>query len=52
MSVWAAVLAHTNLLLHGGGWLEGGLVASFEKLIIDAEILQLMGAIPGTDYGK
>ena len=42
MSVWAAVLAHTNLLLHGGGWLEGGLVASFEKLIIDAEILQLM----------
>ena len=42
MSVWAAVLAHTNLLLHGGGWLEGGLVASFEKLIIDAEILQLL----------
>ncbi len=42
MSVWAAVMGHTNLLLHGGGWLEGGLVASFEKLIIDAEILQLM----------
>lgn len=42
MSVWASVMAHTNLLLHGGGWLEGGLVASFEKLIIDAEILQLM----------
>ena len=42
MSVWAAVMAHTNLLLHGGGWLEGGLVASFEKLIIDAEILQLI----------
>ena len=42
MSVWAAVMAHTNILLHGGGWLEGGLVASFEKLIIDAEILQLI----------
>ena len=42
MSIWAAVMAHTNLLLHGGGWLEGGLVASFEKLIIDAEILQMM----------
>ena len=42
MSVWAATLAHANLLLHGGGWLEGGLVASFEKLIIDAEILQIM----------
>ncbi len=42
MSVWAAVMAHTNLLHHSGGWLEGGLVASFEKLIIDAEILQLI----------
>ena len=42
MSVWASVLAHANLLLHGGGWLEGGLVASFEKLIIDAEILQII----------
>ena len=42
MSTWAAVMGHTNLLLHGGGWLEGGLVASFEKLIIDAEILQLL----------
>ncbi len=42
MSIWAAVMGQTNLLLHGGGWLEGGLVASFEKLIIDAEILQLM----------
>ena len=42
MSMWAAVMSHTNLLLHGGGWLEGGLVASFEKLIIDAEMLQLI----------
>ena len=42
MSVWAATMAHSNLLLHGGGWLEGGLVASFEKLVIDAEILQIL----------
>ena len=42
MSIWAAVMSHTNLLLHGGGWLEGGLVASFEKLILDAEVLQMM----------
>jgi trimethylamine--corrinoid protein Co-methyltransferase len=31
-----------NLLKHGAGWMEGGLVASFEKLIVDAEILQMM----------
>ena len=26
------------------GWLNGGLTASFEKLIIDAELLQMMAA--------
>jgi len=42
MSLWAAVMAHTNLLQHSAGWLEGGLVASFEKLVVDAEMLQLL----------
>jgi trimethylamine--corrinoid protein Co-methyltransferase len=31
------------MVLHGAGWMEGGLVASFEKLIVDAEMLQMMG---------
>ena len=43
MSIWAAVTGHGNMVAHSGGWLEGGLVASFEKLIIDAEMLQMMG---------
>jgi trimethylamine--corrinoid protein Co-methyltransferase len=42
MSLWAAVMGHTNIVFHAGGWLEGGLTASFEKLIIDAEMLQMM----------
>lgn len=42
MSIWATVMAHTNVVNHAGGWLEGGLVASFEKLIVDAEMLQMM----------
>jgi trimethylamine--corrinoid protein Co-methyltransferase len=42
MSVWGAVMGGANLLKHGAGWMEGGLVASFEKLIVDAEILQMM----------
>ena len=42
MSVWAAVMGHANLIHHGAGWLEGGLCASFEKMIIDVEILQMM----------
>lgn len=42
MSVWGAVMGHANMVLHGAGWLEGGLCASFEKMVLDAEILQGM----------
>ena len=42
MSLWSAVMAHGNLIKHSGGWLEGGLCASFEKLIIDMEMVQMM----------
>ncbi len=42
MSIWAAVMGHTNIVNHAAGWLEGGLVGSFEKLIVDAEMLQMM----------
>ena len=42
MSLWATVMSHANLVNHAAGWLESGLTASFEKLIIDAEMLQIM----------
>ncbi|MDH3531931.1 MAG: trimethylamine methyltransferase family protein [Gammaproteobacteria bacterium] len=42
MSLWGAVMGHANLVNHAAGWLEGGLTASFEKLIIDAEMLQMI----------
>ncbi|MBT6272682.1 MAG: trimethylamine methyltransferase family protein [Chromatiales bacterium] len=42
MSLWGAVMGHGNLIYHTAGWLEGGLVASFEKLVIDCEMLQHM----------
>ena len=42
MSLWGAVLGHANLVYHAAGWLESGLTASFEKLIVDAEMLQMM----------
>jgi trimethylamine--corrinoid protein Co-methyltransferase len=35
-------MGHANLVNHAAGWLEGGLTASFEKLVIDAEMLQMM----------
>jgi trimethylamine--corrinoid protein Co-methyltransferase len=42
----AALLGGVNFMLHSCGWLEGGLVASFEKFIMDADhlgTLQKMG---------
>ncbi len=42
MSLWGAVMGHANIVLHGAGWLEGGLCASFEKFILDVEMLQMM----------
>jgi trimethylamine---corrinoid protein Co-methyltransferase len=42
MSIWASVMGHANLVYHGAGWMEGGLTASFEKIVIDAEMLQMI----------
>ena len=42
MALWGAVLGHGNLVYHAAGWQEGGLTASFEKLVIDVEMIQHM----------
>ncbi len=44
MSLWGCLMGGANLVLHAAGWLGGGLTASFEKLIVDAEMLQMMAA--------
>ncbi|MDE0531959.1 MAG: trimethylamine methyltransferase family protein [Albidovulum sp.] len=39
-SLWSAVQSHTNIVYHAAGWLEGGLIACFEKFVMDCELLQ------------
>ncbi|MDJ0821905.1 MAG: trimethylamine methyltransferase family protein [Paracoccaceae bacterium] len=39
-SLWAAIQSGTNMVYHAAGWLEGGLIASPEKFIMDCEVLQ------------
>jgi len=39
-SLWAAVQSGSNIIYHAAGWLEGGLIASPEKFIMDCEIIQ------------
>lgn len=54
MGLWGCLLAGATVILHSGGWLEGGLTVSWEKLITDAEVLSMvaelcLGRKAGTD---
>ena len=44
LSLWGAISGQASMIKHAAGWLHGGLTASLEKLIIDAEILQMVAA--------
>jgi trimethylamine--corrinoid protein Co-methyltransferase len=44
MSTWSAVMGGVNFLHQSTGWLEGGLCASFEKFVLDVEMLQLFAS--------
>lgn len=40
-SLWGALSGRGNYIKHAAGWLEGGLCASFEKFILDVDLLQM-----------
>jgi trimethylamine---corrinoid protein Co-methyltransferase len=42
MTLLPTFLAGTNWVMHSAGWLEGGLVAGYEKFIVDVELVQMM----------
>ena len=44
-SLWATVLAGATVCLHSAGWLEGGLTNSYEKCIVDIEVLQMLAEL-------
>ncbi|QDL90490.1 trimethylamine methyltransferase family protein [Paroceanicella profunda] len=39
-SLWACNSGRANMVYHSAGWLEGGLCASYEKFVMDCEMLQ------------
>ncbi len=43
-AISGAIAGGCNLLMHGAGWMEGGLHASFEKMVIDADMLHMASA--------
>jgi len=45
MTLWATMMAGSHLVMHAAGWLEGGLTASYEKFVIDLELLRMFSTI-------
>jgi trimethylamine---corrinoid protein Co-methyltransferase len=43
-SLWGLTMGGGNYIMHGAGWLEGGLVASFEKFVMDCDLIQMVKA--------
>lgn len=41
-SLWGAVMGGGNLIMHAAGWMEGGLHAGFEKMVIDADLIGMI----------
>jgi trimethylamine---corrinoid protein Co-methyltransferase len=44
MTLMPAFLSGTNWIMHSAGWLEGGLVASYEKFVMDVELIRMLQA--------
>jgi trimethylamine---corrinoid protein Co-methyltransferase len=42
MTMLPTFLAGINWVMHSAGWLDGGLVASYEKFVIDVQILEML----------
>ena len=42
-SLWAVVMGGAHMVMHGAGWMEGGLQACYEKMVIDADMIGMVG---------
>jgi trimethylamine---corrinoid protein Co-methyltransferase len=41
-SLWGCIQGGTHMMKHGAGWLEGGLRCSYEKMMLDIDLLQMV----------
>ena len=41
-ALWGAITGGANMVMHAAGWMEGGLHASYEKMVIDADLLNMV----------
>lgn len=44
-ALWGIVMGGVNFVMHAAGWMEGGLHASCDKMVLDAEMLQMVASM-------
>ena len=54
LGLWGCLLGGATIIIHSAGWLEGGLSVSYEKIVTDVEVLNMIaelcsGAKAGAD---
>ncbi|NNE79052.1 MAG: trimethylamine methyltransferase family protein [Silicimonas sp.] len=45
LGLWGCLLAGATVIIHSAGWIEGGLSVSYEKLITDVEVLNMIAEL-------
>ncbi|APE45513.1 trimethylamine methyltransferase [Sulfitobacter alexandrii] len=45
LGLWGCLLAGATVIIHSAGWLEGGLSVSYEKLVTDVEVLNMVAEL-------
>ena len=45
LGLWGCLMAGATVVIHAAGWLEGGLTVSYEKLVTDAEVLNMIAEL-------
>jgi trimethylamine--corrinoid protein Co-methyltransferase len=45
LGLWGCLLGGATVVIHAAGWLEGGLSVSYEKLITDTEVLNMVAEL-------
>ncbi|GGH18204.1 trimethylamine---corrinoid protein Co-methyltransferase [Cribrihabitans marinus] len=45
LGLWGCLLSGATVIIHSAGWLEGGLTVSYEKLVTDVDVLNMVAEL-------
>lgn len=45
LGLWGCLMAGASVIIHAAGWIEGGLTVSYEKIVTDVEVLNMVAEL-------